>query len=123
MNAAFCAYPPPMSGDSGWCNYPIARWYAAGVVKNRHLPRPRCGQDRPGRRTPTGRAHARTENGKSGRAVLPVEETAIQLRYRLQTQRWLSIRPDIPYIVKPGAFSFRSATNAIAIGGQIKMQF
>ncbi|MGE0773996.1 MAG: carbohydrate porin [Sphingomonadaceae bacterium] len=36
---------------------------------------------------------------------------------------WLSIRPDIQYILKPGAFSYRQPPNALALGGQIKTQF
>jgi porin len=29
VNAAFCAHPLSMSGNTGWYNYPNARWGAA----------------------------------------------------------------------------------------------
>ena len=35
----------------------------------------------------------------------------------------LSIRPDVQYILDPGAFSYRRTNDALALGGQVKMQF
>jgi porin len=54
---------------------------------------------------------------------LPVGETAVELNYGIQVKRWLSIRPDVQYIIDPGAFSFRNTRNAVALGGQVKVQF
>jgi porin len=50
-------------------------------------------------------------------------ETAIELSYGIQLRRWLSIRPDLQYILDPGAFSYRRTNDALALGGQVKMQF
>ncbi len=58
-----------------------------------------------------------------GVGIPPSGETAIELSYGVQVNHWLLVRPDIQYIVNPGAFSNRPIKNALALGGQVKMQF
>ncbi|WP_243841268.1 carbohydrate porin [Novosphingobium sp. PhB55] len=56
-------------------------------------------------------------------ASLPAGETAIEMSYGFQVNRWLVIRPDVQYIIDPGAFSYRRTPDALALGGQVKIQF
>lgn len=106
----------------------ITRWYAAGLVKTGTFE---------GRDTDTvalGVAHAqvnprlrqnaaasRTETG--GYASLPAGETVVELSYGLQSLRWLGVRADVQYVIDPGAFSYRSTRNALAVGTQLKITF
>lgn len=106
----------------------ITRWYALGLVKTGTFP---------GRDADTvalGVVHARVDPRlraayvedaapPGGYASLPAGETAIELSYGWQANRWLSVRPDIQYIVEPSAFAYRSTPNALALGAQIKAQF
>jgi len=69
------------------------------------------------------RAEADAQDIPGGYAALPVGETAIEMSYGIQLRRWLSIRPDVQYILDPGAFSYRRTNDALALGGQVKMQF
>jgi len=55
--------------------------------------------------------------------MLPQGETAIELSYGLQLTRWMILRPDVQYIIEPGAFSYATRKDAVAIGGQVKIQF
>jgi len=48
-------------------------------------------------------------------------ETAIEANYRIALTPWLSIMPDVQYIVKPGGNS--SIPNAVAIGSQLEIVF
>ncbi len=106
----------------------ITRWYAAGLVKNGTFK---------GRDTDTvglgfvyaevdprlRRAHIDVAPVPGSYASLPVGETAIEMSYGFQANRWLLIRPDVQYIIDPGAFSYRRTPNALAIGAQVRMQF
>ena len=60
--------------------------------------------------------------GVSDYTALPEGETAIEMSYGLQLTPWLNIRPDVQYIVDPGAFSYRTTHDALALGVQVKMQ-
>uniref|UniRef100_UPI00242EEF4A carbohydrate porin n=2 Tax=Sphingobium TaxID=165695 RepID=UPI00242EEF4A len=106
----------------------ITHWYAAGLVKTGTF----AGRDadsisigivhaqvNPRLR----RAEADAQDIPGGYAALPVGETAIEMSYGIQLRRWLSIRPDVQYILDPGAFSYRRTNDALALGGQVKMQF
>jgi porin len=109
----------------------ITRWYAGGLVKTGTF------KGRDGDTIALGIVHAHLNprlrqahvetisltGGASDFAVLPAGETAIELSYGLQVSRWLSVRPDKQYIIDPGAFIFRESGNALALGGQIKVQF
>ncbi|WP_132386178.1 carbohydrate porin [Novosphingobium sp. PhB165] len=106
----------------------ITRWYAGGFVKTGTF------KGRDADTVALGFVHAvvdprlRRQNVDiapipGSYASLPAGETAIELSYGIQATRWLSIRPDVQYIVEPGAFSFRSTPNALALGCQVKMTF
>ncbi len=106
----------------------ITRWVAAGLVKTGTFE---------GRDTDTvalGLVHAQVnprlrevaalsnlEDG--GDASLPAGESVVELSYGWQARRWLGVRADVQYIVQPGAFSYRSTQNALAIGTQLKITF
>ncbi len=107
---------------------PITRWYEAGFVQTGTFP---------GRDADTialGVVHAEL-NPRLRQAyadasptlvdygALPAGETAIELSYGWQATRWLIVRPDVQYILDPGAFSYRSTPNALAVGAQLKAQF
>lgn len=106
----------------------ITRWYAAGVVKTGTF----AGRDAD--TVALGVVHAQLnprlrENAAAsqpdigGYVALPAGETVVELSYGWQPLRWLGVRADVQYIVEPGAFSYRSTQNALAIGTQLKITF
>ncbi|WP_443478891.1 carbohydrate porin [Novosphingobium aerophilum] len=106
----------------------ITRWYAAGLVKTgtfrgRDADSIALGFTHAVVDPRLRRAHVEANRLPGGYAALPAGETAIELSYGLQLRRWLSLRPDIQYIIEPGAFGFRNTPNALALGCQVKMQF
>lgn len=120
--AQFTANPPSSAQ--------ITHWYAAGLVKTGTF----AGRDAD--TISLGVIHAevnpRLRHAQADLAVdplvdgytsLPAGETAIEASYGIQITRWLSFRPDVQYIVDPGAFSFRRTDDALALGAQVKMQF
>lgn len=105
----------------------ITRWYAAGLVKtgtfeNRDADTIALGVIHAQVNPRLRRANAATAPVAGDYTSLPVGETAIELSYGVQVNRWLNVRPDVQYIVDPGAFSFRDTKNALAFGCQVKMQ-
>lgn len=56
-------------------------------------------------------------------AELAFGEAVIEASYGFQATRWLNIRPDIQYVIHPGAFSYGHIPNALAIGTQVRTQF
>ncbi len=120
--AQFTANPPSSAQ--------ITHWYAAGLVKTGTF----AGRDAD--TISLGVIHAevnpRLRHAQAdldadplvdGYTSLPAGETAIEASYGIQITRWLSFRPDVQYIVDPGAFSFRCTDDALALGAQVKMQF
>jgi porin len=53
----------------------------------------------------------------------PAGETVVELSYGYQIRPGLSLRPDVQYIIDPGAFTYRPIANALAFGAQVKAQF
>lgn len=107
---------------------PITRWYEAGFVKTGTF------RGRDADTIALGLVHARlnprlrqayvdTTAPPVDYGALPAGETAIELSYGWQAARWLTIRPDVQYIVDPGAFGYRDTPNALAVGAQVKAQF
>jgi porin len=47
-------------------------------------------------------------------------EQLIELGYGYQATPWLTLRPNVQYIIEPGAFSGRDIDNALVIGLQVK---
>ena len=50
-------------------------------------------------------------------------EQLIELSYGYQATPWLTLRPDVQYIIEPGAFSGESIDNALVLGLQVKAIF
>jgi porin len=50
-------------------------------------------------------------------------EQLIELSYGFQATPWLNLRPDVQYIVEPGAFSGKAIDNALVVGLQVKASF
>ncbi|QDK35006.1 carbohydrate porin [Sphingomonas sp. IC081] len=106
----------------------ITRWYAGGLVKTgtfkgRDADSIGLGVTHAVVDPRLRRLHVDTAPIPGSYASLPAGETAIELSYGFQANRWLLIRPDVQYIVEPGAFSFRSTPNALALGFQVRMTF
>lgn len=104
----------------------ITRWYMLGLVKTGTL----AGRDNDtlglgivrARLNPRIQAARIEATPALDLGTSPSGETAIELSYGFQANRWLLLRPDVQYIQNPGAFSNRSIRNALALGLQIKMQ-
>jgi porin len=50
-------------------------------------------------------------------------EQLIELSYGYQATPWLNLRPDVQYILEPGAFSGKDIDNALVLGLQVKAVF
>ncbi|MNG24375.1 Porin B precursor [compost metagenome] len=50
-------------------------------------------------------------------------EQLIELSYGYQATPWLTLRPDVQYIIEPGAFSGEHIDNALVLGLQVKATF
>ena len=50
-------------------------------------------------------------------------EQLIELSYGYQAMPWLTLRPDVQYIIEPGAFSGTEIDNALVLGLQVKAVF
>lgn len=105
----------------------ITRWYEGGLVKSGTF------KGRDSDSLAFGLIHAvvdprlRRANADAvsvpgSYASLPAGETALELSYGFQANRWLVVRPDVQYIIDPGAFRYRSTPNALALGLQVRMQ-
>jgi porin len=106
----------------------ITRWYAAGLVKTGTL------KGRDADTLALGVVHAQVNPrlresyavsnlDADGYASLPSGESVVELSYGWQPLRWLGVRADVQYVVDPGAFSYRSTRNALALGTQLKITF
>lgn len=54
---------------------------------------------------------------------LPNAEAVVELSYGWRVNRWFLVRPDIQYVMDPGAFSYRHEPDAVAVGVQLKATF
>jgi porin len=106
----------------------ITRWYAAGLVKTGTF----AGRDAD--TVALGVVHAQvnprlresyaaSNPDAGGYASLPAGESVVELSYGSQLLPWLGVRADVQYVVDPGAFSYRSTRNALALGTQLKITF
>ena len=106
----------------------ITRWVAAGLVKTGTF----AGRDAD--TVALGLVHAQvnprlrevaalSKLDDGGDTSLPAGESVVELSYGWQARRWLGVRADVQYVVQPGAFSYRSTRNALAIGTQLKVTF
>nr|WP_314873826.1 carbohydrate porin [uncultured Pseudomonas sp.] len=108
---------------------PFTKWYGTGVV----LYQPFAGRPRDtlslgyGRAVPNPRSRDVLENAAaaSGREFPDIDsaEQLIELSYGYQATPWLNLRPDVQYIIEPGAFSGADVDNALVVGLQVKASF
>ncbi|WP_419737202.1 carbohydrate porin [Pseudomonas sp. COR18] len=108
---------------------PFTRWYGAGVV----LYKPFGGRPRDtvalgyGRAVPNPRSRDLLEDAafNAGQPFPDIDnaERLIELSYGYQATPWLTLRPDVQYIIEPGAFSGKDIDNALVFGLQVKATF
>ncbi|MGG7599079.1 carbohydrate porin [Pseudomonas sp. WC1] len=108
---------------------PFTKWYGAGMV----LYQPFAGRPRDtvalgyGRAVPNPRSRDVLENAafNAGQPFPDIDsaEQLIELSYGYQATPWLNLRPDVQYIVEPGAFSGKDIDNALVLGLQVKATF
>lgn len=108
---------------------PFSTWYGVGLV----LYKPFEGRARDtlaigyGRAVPNPRSRdvqqdAAAANGESFPNLNSAEQL-IELSYGYQATPWLTLRPDVQYIIEPGAFSAEKIDNALVVGLQVKASF
>lgn len=105
---------------------PFSKWYSAGVV----LYQPFAGRPRDtlalgfGRAVPNPRSREVQEDDAlaNGQAYPELDnaERLVELSYGFQATPWLLLRPDVQYVIEPGAFSGQSIDNALVFGLQVK---
>ncbi|WP_147406494.1 carbohydrate porin, partial [Pseudomonas reidholzensis] len=108
---------------------PFTKWYGAGVV----LYKPFEGRPRDtlalgyGRAEPNPRSREVLEDAAlaSGQGFPDIDsaEQLIERSYGYQATPWLNLRPDVQYIIEPGAFSGANIDNALVVGLQVKASF
>lgn len=108
---------------------PFRRWYGAGLV----LYKPFAGRPRDtvalgyGRAVPNPRSRdvlqQAAEASDNAFPNLDSAEQLLELSYGYQATPWLILRPDVQYIIEPGAFSGEKIDNALILGLQVKATF
>ncbi|WP_338125506.1 carbohydrate porin [Pseudomonas proteolytica] len=108
---------------------PFSRWYGAGLV----LYKPFAGRPRDtvalgyGRAVPNPRSRdvlqQAAEASDNAFPNLDSAEQLLELSYGYQAAPWLILRPDVQYIIEPGAFSGEKIDNALILGLQVKATF
>lgn len=108
---------------------PFSRWYGAGLVLYKPF------ADRPrdtvalgyGRAVPNPRSRdvlqQAAEASDNAFPNLDSAEQLLELSYGYQATPWLILRPDVQYIIEPGAFSGEKTDNALILGLQVKATF
>lgn len=91
---------------------------AVGYVRAVINPRLTRSQQRPGMQS----AQPDTVQDAFSNA-LPNAEAVLELSYGWRVNRWFLVRPDIQYVMDPGAFSYRHEPDAVAVGVQLKATF
>jgi porin len=110
---------------------PFKHWYSAGVVLNKPFAsRPSdtvsLGYGRAvlnSRTRAVQEASAATLDIASDIDNLDSGEQLIEINYGMQVTPWLMVKPDVQYIVEPGAFYGENRGNALLAGLQVKATF
>jgi len=110
---------------------PFRHWYSAGVVL--HTPFDSRPEDTVGLAYGRAVVNSRTRDTQIAAAAsleaadgidnLDSGEQLIELSYGVQVNKWLTVRPDVQYIVEPGAFYGVNTQNALMAGVQVKAAF
>ncbi|OAI92357.1 carbohydrate porin [Pseudomonas putida] len=105
---------------------PFSKWYSTGVVlKQPFASRPNdtlalgFGRAVPNPRSREVQEQNALANGEDF-PNLGNAERLIELSYGYQATPWLTLRPDVQYIMEPGAFSGADIDNALVVGLQVK---
>ncbi|MCU1725313.1 carbohydrate porin [Pseudomonas sp. 5P_5.1_Bac1] len=105
---------------------PFSKWYSTGVVlKQPFASRPNdtvalgFGRAVPNPRSREVQEQNALANGQDFPS-LGNAERLIELSYGYQATPWLMLRPDVQYIIEPGAFSGSDIDNALVFGLQVK---
>lgn len=108
---------------------PFSRWYGAGLV----LYKPFASRPRDtvalgyGRAVPNPRSRDVLQQAAQAQdSALPNLDSAeqlLELSYGYQATPWLTLRPDVQYIIEPGAFAAKQIDNALILGLQVKATF
>ncbi|MBV4533679.1 carbohydrate porin [Pseudomonas sp. SWRI107] len=108
---------------------PFTKWYGTGVVLYKPFAnRPRdtvaLGYGR-AVQNPRSRDVLQEAAFDAGQPFPNIDgaEQLIELSYGYQATPWLNLRPDVQYIVEPGAFSGKDIDNALVLGLQVKASF
>lgn len=109
----------------------MRRWYAVGLVKQK----PFASRPQDSIAFAYGRAvfNSRSRDVQEAAAATPEQanmianldsgEQLLELNYGAQVTPWLLLRPDVQYIIEPGAFYGKSRGNALVAGLQVKATF
>ena len=109
----------------------MRRWYSVGLVKQK----PFASRPHDSIAFAYGRAvfNSRSRDVQEAAASTPEQadmiasldsgEQLLELNYGAQVTPWLLVRPDVQYIIEPGAFYGKSRGNALVAGVQIKATF
>ncbi len=105
---------------------PFSKWYGTGLV----LYQPFASRPRDtlalgyGRAVPNPRSRdVQQETAQANGTAFPNLDSAeqlIELGYGYQATAWLTLRPNLQYIIEPGAFSGQDIDNALVFGLQVK---
>ncbi|MFJ2426629.1 carbohydrate porin [Pseudomonas rustica] len=105
---------------------PFSKWYGTGVVLYKPFDsRPHdtvalgYGRAVPNPRSRDVQQDAALANGTAF-PNLDSAEQLIELGYGYQATPWLTLRPNVQYIIEPGAFSGQDIDNALVVGLQVK---
>lgn len=105
---------------------PFSKWYSTGVVlKQPFASRPNdtlalgFGRAVPNPRSREVQEQNALANGQDF-PNLSNAERLIELSYGYQATPWLMLRPDVQYVMEPGAFSGSDIDNALVFGLQVK---
>lgn len=105
---------------------PFSKWYSTGVVlKQPFANRPNdtvalgFGRAVPNPRSRDVQEQNALANGQDFPSLSNAERL-IELSYGYQATPWLMLRPDVQYVMEPGAFSGSDIDNALVFGLQVK---
>ena len=105
---------------------PFSKWYSVGLVlKQPFASRPNDTVSPGfGRAVPNPRSReVQEQNALANGDDFPSlgnAERLIELSYGYQATPWLTLRPDVQYVMEPGAFSGADIDNALVVGLQVK---
>ena len=119
------------AASSNAATSPMSHWYSVGLVKQK----PFASRPKDSIAFAYGRAvfNSRSRDVQEAAASSPEQadmiagldsgEQLLELNYGAQVTPWLLLRPDLQYIIEPGAFYGASRSNALVAGLQVKATF